>query len=99
MNSGGDHKLSVNLNAATGNAVYFFSAMLPSLADPQKLVTFAPALFARLERVQAQKKELEAGSDSLAISDRTPILKIISELQMLQQVLEWVRNCDLESNP
>ena len=97
MNSN-SHKPSVNLDASKGNAVYFFSNMLPSLADPQRLITFGPALFARLEKVQVQKKELEA-SAAINDNDRSAMLRTIAEEQMLQQVLEWVRNCDLESNP
>ena len=89
----------INLSATSGNSVYFFSAMLPSLADPQRLITFAPALFARLENVQAQKKDLEAINVGLSDADRTPLLKILAEEQMLQQALEWIRNCDLETNP
>lgn len=98
MNSS-SHKPSVNLDASRGNGVYFFSNMLPSLADPQRLITFGPALFARLEKVQAQKKELEASAAAVSDNDRSPMLRTIAEEQMLQQVLEWVRNCDLESNP
>ena len=87
----------VNLNADKGNGVYFFSAMLPSLADPQRLITFGPALFARLEKVQSQKKGLESGTTG--DGDRSTLNRIIAEEQMLQQVLDWVRNCDLEANP
>lgn len=94
-----EDKSSVNLNAAKGNAVHFFSAMLPSLADPQRLVTFGPALFARLEKVQSQKKELEAKNHSINDCDRSPLMKSAVEEQMLLQVLEWVRNCDLETSP
>ena len=89
----------INLNAASGNAVYFFSSMLPSLSDPKRLITFGPALFARLEKVQAQKKEIESMNTGLGDVDRSPLLKILAEEQMLQQALEWIRNCDLESNP
>ena len=89
----------VNLSAANGNGVYFFSAMLPSMADPRRLITFAPALFARLEKVQSQKKELEAATVGVSDADRTPLLKTVAEEQMLQQTLEWIRNCDLETNP
>lgn len=90
---------AVNLNAASANGVHFFSDMLPSMADPQRLITFAPALFARLEKVQAQKKELEALTLGVSDADRSPLLKTVAEEQMLQQTLEWIRNCDLESNP
>lgn len=89
----------VNLSAAGGNGVHFFSAMLPSLRDPQQLMTYGPALFARLEKVQAQKKDLESSIVGLGDADRTPLLKIVAEEQMLLQALEWIRNCDLEANP
>ena len=89
----------VNLSAANGNGVYFFSAMLPSMADPKRLITFGPALFARLEKVQAQKKDLETLTLGVSDADRTPLLKTAAEEQMLQQTLEWIRNCDLETNP
>ena len=63
---------SVNLHAAIGNGVHFFSAMLPSLADPQRLITFGPALFARLEKVQAQKRELENTAMGVNSAPRSP---------------------------
>jgi hypothetical protein len=90
--------IGVNLHPATSNAVYFFSAMLPSLGDAKRLINFGPALFARLEKVQAQRKELEE-SIGVADADRSPLIKALAEEQMLLQVLEWVRNCDLETNP
>ena len=83
---------SVNLNASTGNGVYFFSSMLPSLAELKRLATYEPAIFARLEKVQAQRKDLEASAGS----DRAALLRTMAEEQMLQQTLDWIRTCDLE---
>jgi hypothetical protein len=98
MNSRSEQS-NINLRAADSNAVYFFSALLPSLMDPMGLVKYGPALFARLEKVQAHKKDSEAAILGNKDADRTQFLKTVAEEQMLQQALDWIRNCDLEANP
>lgn len=89
----------INLNAAKANAIYFFSAMLPSFDDPARLVTFGPALYARLEKVQSQKKQLEGQEMIVSEANRPSYSKLLLEEQMLQQVIEWTKDCDLETNP
>lgn len=71
----------------------FFSSMLPSLGDTRQLITFGPALFARLEKVRALLQELQGAED------RSGLAKCVAEEQMLVQVLAWINNSDLESNP
>ena len=80
----------INTECYRANGVYFFSAMLPSVTNPDKLFSFAPALYAKLEQVAKQRQQHIDNSDLQA----SQLAKLKSEELMLQQVVEWVKNCD-----
>ena len=77
------------------NGIYFFSSMLPSVSDPSKLVGMAPALYARLEQVKRQQKEIEIDQST---SYKSLLTKLENEEKMLMQVVDWVRDCGRGSN-
>ena len=79
--------LTANAEYYKANGIYFFSAMIPSITGPDKLFTFAPALYARLEQVKKQRQDLED-------QQHTQNNKLKSEELMLQQVVDWVKDCD-----
>lgn len=68
--------------------------MIPSLASPDRLFQLAPALHARLERVSGQRQDLENITSDSQDSVKEKLAKLKSEELMLQQITDWIQNCD-----
>lgn len=82
----------INTESYRSNGIYFFSAMIPSISDVKRLADYAPALYAKLEQVKKHRQELESASSEAQLQLNA---KLKTEELMLQQVVEWIKDCDL----